>query len=54
VHEVWNDGPGEALSVQVYSPRVTSMTFFDSDPDRFLTPLRTIRTPTTAEADLER
>lgn len=41
VHRVWNPGPGEALSVHVYSPPLTSMTFYDDHPDRFLTPLRT-------------
>jgi len=48
VHEVWNAGPGDALSVHVYSPRVATMTFYDSDPARFLTPLHTIRTPAVA------
>ena len=41
VHEVWNPGPSEALSVHVYSPPLTAMTFFDHHPDRFLSPLRT-------------
>ncbi|MEN3316334.1 MAG: hypothetical protein V7605_2568 [Acidimicrobiaceae bacterium] len=45
VHEVWNAGPDDALSVHVYSPRVTSMTFFDADPARFLAPLHTVRSP---------
>jgi hypothetical protein len=40
-HEVWNPGPGEALSVHVYSPPLAAMTFFDHHPDRFLVPLRT-------------
>ncbi len=39
VHEVTNPGPGDALSVHVYSPPLRSMTFFDSRPPRFLTPL---------------
>jgi hypothetical protein len=29
VHEVWNPGPETALSVHVYSPPLTSMTFYD-------------------------
>jgi predicted metal-dependent enzyme (double-stranded beta helix superfamily) len=43
VHEVWNPGPAVALSVHVYSPPITAMTFYDRDPDRFLQPLRTTR-----------
>jgi hypothetical protein len=42
VHEVWNPGPGPALSVHVYSPPITAMTFYDPDPARFLEPLRTV------------
>lgn len=41
VHRVWNPGPGTAVSVHVYSPPLTTMTFFDDHPDRFLSPLRT-------------
>ena len=41
VHRVWNPGPGEALSVHVYSPPLTSMVFYDDHPDRFLAPIRT-------------
>jgi hypothetical protein len=41
VHEVWNPGAGQALSVHVYSPPLTAMTFFDHHPERFLSPLRT-------------
>ena len=41
VHRVWNPGPREAMSVHVYSPPLTIMTFFDDHPDRFLAPLRT-------------
>jgi hypothetical protein len=33
VHEVWNPGPGDALSVHVYSPPLTSMTFYERDGD---------------------
>jgi hypothetical protein len=29
IHDVTNPGPGMALSVHVYSPRLTSMTFFE-------------------------
>jgi hypothetical protein len=38
VHEVWNPGPGAALSVHVYSPPLTAMTFFDRDADGALVP----------------
>jgi predicted metal-dependent enzyme (double-stranded beta helix superfamily) len=31
IHEVWNPGPGRALSVHVYAPALTSMTFYDRD-----------------------
>ncbi|HEV7887722.1 MAG TPA: hypothetical protein VGO92_09195 [Acidimicrobiales bacterium] len=41
VHEVWNAGPGTARSVHVYSPPLTTMTYYDHRPDRFLAPLRT-------------
>jgi cysteine dioxygenase type I len=41
VHRVWNPGPGEALSVHVYSPPLASMTFYDDRPGRFLAPLET-------------
>jgi hypothetical protein len=40
VHEVWNPGPDTALSVYVYSPRITTMTFFD----RNLEPARAVST----------
>jgi len=50
VHRVWNPGPAEALSVHVYSPPLTSMTFFDDSPDRFLAPLRTERVQGSPEA----
>jgi predicted metal-dependent enzyme (double-stranded beta helix superfamily) len=38
VHGVWNPGPTNALSVHVYSPPLSTMTFYDP---RRLTPLRT-------------
>lgn len=41
VHRVWNPGPGRAVSVHVYSPPLSSMTFYDDRPDAFLVPLRT-------------
>jgi len=41
VHEVWNPGPDRALSVHVYSPPLTSMTFFDRGADGALVPSRT-------------
>ncbi len=40
-HEVWNPGPEPALSVHVYSPPLTSMTFYDHRGGQFLAPLRT-------------
>jgi hypothetical protein len=43
IHEVWNPGPAQALSVHVYSPPLTAMTFFDHRPDHFLEPVRTSR-----------
>jgi hypothetical protein len=43
IHEVWNPGPDQALSVHVYSPPLTAMTFYDHRPERFLAPLRTRR-----------
>jgi mannose-6-phosphate isomerase-like protein (cupin superfamily) len=43
VHEVWNPGTTPALSVHVYSPPLTTMTFFDHRPEHFLAPLRTER-----------
>jgi hypothetical protein len=43
VHEIWNPGPAPALSVHVYSPPLTAMTFFDHRPGHFLAPLRTER-----------
>ncbi|MDQ1394576.1 MAG: hypothetical protein QOF30_3553 [Acidimicrobiaceae bacterium] len=41
VHEVWNPGPGRALSVHAYSPPLATMTFFDHRPGHFLEPRRT-------------
>ncbi len=38
VHGVWNPGPANALSVHVYSPPLSTMTFYDP---RRLTPRRT-------------
>ncbi len=40
VHGVWNPGPATTLSVHVYSPPLTAMTFYDP---RLLTPVRTER-----------
>lgn len=40
VHGVWNPGPAAAVSVHVYSPPLTAMTFYDP---RLLTPVRTER-----------
>jgi Cysteine dioxygenase type I len=36
VHEVSNPGPERAVSVHVYSPPLSSMTFFDPRPANFL------------------
>jgi hypothetical protein len=41
VHRVWNPWPGRAVSVHVYSPPLSSMTFYDDQPEAFLVPLRT-------------
>jgi predicted metal-dependent enzyme (double-stranded beta helix superfamily) len=41
VHEVWNPGPRPALSIHIYSPPLTTMTFYDHRPDHFLAPRRT-------------
>jgi predicted metal-dependent enzyme (double-stranded beta helix superfamily) len=41
VHEIWNPGPAPALSLHLYSPPLTTMTFFDHRPEMFLAPLRT-------------
>ncbi len=40
VHGMWNPGPTNALSVHVYSPPLSTMTFYDP---RLLTPVRTER-----------
>jgi predicted metal-dependent enzyme (double-stranded beta helix superfamily) len=31
IHEVWNPGPDTAVSIHVYSPPLTAMTFFPPD-----------------------
>lgn len=41
VHEVWNPGPKPALSVHVYSPPISTMTFYDHRSESFLSPMRT-------------
>jgi len=41
IHRVWNPGPRRAVSVHVYSPPLSSMTFYDDRRDAFLAPLRT-------------
>jgi predicted metal-dependent enzyme (double-stranded beta helix superfamily) len=43
IHEVWNPGPALALSVHVYSPPLTSMTFFDVAEDGAVVPSSTRR-----------
>jgi predicted metal-dependent enzyme (double-stranded beta helix superfamily) len=41
VHEVSNPGPGDALSVHVYSPPLREMTFFEHRSESFPTSLHT-------------
>jgi hypothetical protein len=41
VHQVWNPYRSRALSVHVYSPPLSTMTFFDHRPEHYLDPLRT-------------
>ncbi len=50
VHRVWNPGPADAVSVHVYSPPLTSMTFYDHRAGTFLAPLRTELVEGTPEA----
>jgi hypothetical protein len=52
VHEVWNPGPDEALSVHVYSPPLSAMTFYDHRPEQFLAPLQTRRGDLAAVEDV--
>jgi hypothetical protein len=40
VHRLWNPGPAKALSVHVYSPPLSSMTFYEDHPDCYLAALR--------------
>jgi hypothetical protein len=42
VHDIINPGPRPAVSLHVYSPRLTRMTFWSST-SRGLEPLRTTR-----------
>jgi hypothetical protein len=39
VHRVWNPWPAPALSIHVYSPPISSMTFYSDDKRAFLVPL---------------
>ena len=39
VHDLANHGPVQALSIHVYAPRLSSMTFFETDPDGVLVPV---------------
>lgn len=41
IHDVVNGGTGRALSIHAYSPRLRSMTFYESRPDRGLAAVRT-------------
>jgi predicted metal-dependent enzyme (double-stranded beta helix superfamily) len=47
IHDLQNCGPEPATSIHVYSPPLTSMTFYDHRPESFLAPLRveTLTTP---------
>lgn len=40
-HRIWNPGPLPALTVHVYSPPLTSMTYYSTEPETFLEPLDT-------------
>lgn len=40
VHDLQNRGAGVATSIHVYSPPLSSMTFYDHRPETFLKPLR--------------
>lgn len=40
VHDLRNAGNAPAVSIHVYSPPLSSMTFYEHDPGRFLAPLR--------------
>lgn len=40
-HRVWNPGPLPALSVHVYSPPLSSMTYYSTETAGFLEPLET-------------
>jgi len=48
VHDLVNRGPTLATSVHVYSPRLSTMTFYDHRPASFLLPLWTERSETGA------
>jgi len=41
VHDVTNHGPGQALSIHLYGPRLRSMTFYEQGPGRQLIAVRT-------------
>jgi tellurite resistance-related uncharacterized protein len=41
VHEIWNATGESALTLHGYSPRLSSMTFYEHDSSAFLAPLRT-------------
>jgi mannose-6-phosphate isomerase-like protein (cupin superfamily) len=41
VHELSNPGPADAVSVHLYSPPLTEMTFYDHRPASYLNPLYT-------------
>ena len=40
-HRVWNPGPLPTLSVHVYSPPLSSMTYYSTDAGTFLEPVET-------------
>ena len=41
IHDIVNEGPGPALSVHVYSPALSSMTYYERSPGNGLVPVRT-------------
>jgi hypothetical protein len=41
VHELWNPQQTPAVGVHVYSPPLTTTTYYDQQPETYLVPLRT-------------
>jgi len=44
LHDVVNTGSEPAVSIHAYSPRLTRMTYWGTDPDGILRPTRTVET----------